>query len=146
LIFVAYLAGSLASPFAGRLADRFGRPHVLCVTAVITLAGLALLATGSVAAVIVGLIITTGGFFAAHAVASGWVSARSATLGVQGPAVYVFCYYLGSSLGGTVGGLVYSAAGWPGVTDYAGAFLVAVLILAILLRRLRPAAPMAATP
>jgi MFS transporter, YNFM family, putative membrane transport protein len=146
LIFVAYLAGSLASPFAGRLADRFGRPHVLCVTAVITLAGLALLATGSVAAVIVGLIITTGGFFAAHAVASGWVSARSATLGVQGPAVYVFCYYLGSSVGGTVGGLVYSAAGWPGVTDYTGAFLVAVLILAILLRRLRPAAPMAATP
>jgi YNFM family putative membrane transporter len=116
------------------------------VTAVITLAGLALLATGSVAAVIVGLIITTGGFFAAHAVASGWVSARSATLGVQGPAVYVFCYYLGSSVGGTVGGLVYSAAGWPGVTDYTGAFLVAVLILAILLRGLRPAAPMAATP
>jgi YNFM family putative membrane transporter len=146
LIFVAYLAGSLASPFAGRLADQFGRTQVLCVTAVITLAGLALLAMGSVATVIVGLIITTGGFFAAHAVASSWVSARSATLGVQGPAVYVSCYYVGSSVGGTVGGLVYSAAGWPGVTDYTGAFLVTVLIIAILLRRLRPATRMVATP
>jgi YNFM family putative membrane transporter len=138
LIFVVYLAGSFSSVFAGRLADRFSRPHVLWIMALITLAGLLLLAMGNVAAVIIGLVITTGGFFAAHSVASGWVSARSAKLGVQGSAVYIFCYYLGSSVGGTVGGLVFSAGGWPGVTDYTGAFLLTVLIIALLLRRLRP--------
>ena len=91
---------------------------------------------GNLVVVIIGLIITTGGFFAAHSVASSWVSARSATLHVQGSAVYVLFYYLGSSVGGTVGGLVFSAHGWTGVTYYTGALVAAVLVIAVLLRRL----------
>jgi YNFM family putative membrane transporter len=87
--------------------------------------------------VIIGLVITTGGFFAAHAVASSWVGLRSSTLHVQGSAPYTFCFYLGSSVGGTVGGVAFSAAGWSGVTAYTGAFLLAVLIIAILLRQRR---------
>jgi YNFM family putative membrane transporter len=118
---------------------------MLWLMAAITLAGLLLMATGSVATVIVGLLVTTGGFFAAHSVASGWVGARSARLGVQGSAVYVCCYYLGSSVGGTLGGLAFSADGWSAVTYYTGAFLLAVLTIAILLPTLRPAAPMADT-
>jgi YNFM family putative membrane transporter len=145
LIFVAYLAGAFSSAYAGRLVDRFGRPRMLWITAASTLAGLALMATSGVATVIVGLLVTTGGFFAAHSVASGWVSARSAGLGVQGSAVYVCCYYLGSSVGGTLGGVAFSADGWSAVTYYTGAFLVAVLTIAILLPTLRPAAPMADT-
>jgi MFS family permease len=79
--------------------------------------------------------VTTGGLFAAHSVASGWVSARSATLGVQGAAVYTLWYYLGGSVGGTLGGLVFSVAHWSGVTAYTGAFLLTVLIITILLRK-----------
>jgi MFS transporter, YNFM family, putative membrane transport protein len=151
LISVVYLAGTFSSALAGRLADRFGRPQVLWIMAIVTLAGVLLLAMGSVSAVIIGLVITTGGFFAAHSVASGWVSARSATLGLQGSAVYAFCYYLGSSVGGTVGGLVFSAARWSGVTAYIVALLLTVLIIAILLRTrpqarmFRPALPMQAS-
>jgi YNFM family putative membrane transporter len=145
LIFVAYLAGAFASAYAGRLVDRFGRPRMLWIMAAITLAGLLLMETGSVAIVTIGLLVTTGGFFAAHSVASGWVSARSARLGVQGSAVYVCCYYLGSGAGGTLGGLAFSAGGWSAVTYYTGAFLVAVLTIAILLPTLQPAAPMADT-
>ena len=139
LIFVVYLAGSFGSAFAGRLVDRFGRPRMLWIMAAITLAGLLLLGTGWLPVVIIGLVVTTAGFFAAHSVASGWVSARSRSLGVQGPAVYLFSYYLGSSIGGSVGGLVFAAGGWSGVTAYTGAFLVVVLVLAVFLRRLRPA-------
>jgi YNFM family putative membrane transporter len=145
LIFVVYLAGSISSACAGRLVDRFGRPRMLWIMAAITLAGLLLMAAGNVVAVIAGLVVTTGGFFAAHSVASGWVSARSATLGVQGPAVYLFCYYLGSSVGGTLGGVVFSAAGWSGVTGYTGAFILVVLVIAVALRKLRPAAPLTGT-
>jgi YNFM family putative membrane transporter len=142
LIFVAYLAGAFSSAYAGRLVDGFGRPRMLWIMAAITLAGLLLMATGSVGIVIIGLLVTTGGFFAAHSVASGWVSARSARLGVQGSAVYVCCYYLGSSVGGTLGGPAFSAGGWSAITYYTVALLAAVLIIAILLRKLRPATPM----
>lgn len=138
-IFVVYLAGCLASAFAGRLVDRFGRPKLLWVMAVITIAGLALMVPDNVILVIAGLVVTTAGFFAAHSVASGWVGARSARLGVQGSAVYLFCYYLGSSIGGTVGGLAFTGSGWNGLTIYTGVFLVVVIALALTLRRLGPA-------
>ncbi|GHF49978.1 YNFM family putative membrane transporter [Amycolatopsis bartoniae] len=141
LIFVVYLAGSVSSTVAGRLVDVLGRPRMLPVTAVLTLAGLVLMLSSNLVVVVVGLVITTGGFFAAHSVASGWVGPRSATLGVQGPAVYLFCYYLGSSVGGSVGGLAYGADGWRGVSYYAGAFVVAVLVLAFTLRKLPQARP-----
>lgn len=142
-IFVVYLAGCLASAFAGRLVDRFGRPKLLWVMAVITIAGLALMVPDNVLLVVVGLVVTTAGFFAAHSVASGWVGARSARLRVQGSAVYLFCYYLGSSIGGTVGGLAFTGSGWSGLTVYTGAFIVVVIGIALTLRKLAPVSPSA---
>lgn len=139
LIFVVYLAGCFASAFAGRLVDRFGRPKLLWVMAVITIAGLALMVPNNLTLVIAGLVVTTAGFFAAHSVASGWVGARSARLRVQGSAVYLFCYYLGSSIGGSVGGLAFTGNGWNGLTVYTGAFLLAVIAIALTLRKLAPA-------
>lgn len=139
LIFVVYLAGSAASVAAGRLVDRFGRPRVMWIMAAITLSGLALMLPRDLAVVIAGLVVTTAGFFAAHSVASGWVGARSAALGVQGAAVYLFFYYLGSSIGGSLGGLAFGGDGWPGVTVFTGAFVAAVVIIALTLRRLAPA-------
>jgi MFS transporter, YNFM family, putative membrane transport protein len=145
MIFVVYLAGSVASVTAGRLVDRFGRPRMMWIMAAITLAGLALMLPADLAVVITGLVVTTGGFFAAHSVASGWVGARSASLGVQGAAVYLFFYYLGSSIGGSLGGLAFGGGGWPGVTLFTCAFVIAVVLIGLTLRRLTPAAPPAAS-
>lgn len=138
LIFVTYLAGSAASALAGRLVDRLGRRSVLVPGVVLALAGLAVMLSGSVAAVVAGLVVFTAGFFAAHAVASGWVGARSRALGAQGSAVYLFCYYLGSAVGGSVGGLAYSGGGWNGVSLYTGALVCTALVTAASLWRLRP--------
>jgi YNFM family putative membrane transporter len=139
LIFVCYLAGSAASAAAGRLADRAGRPPVLLIAVAVTLAGVLLMAPDELPMVLAGLLVTTAGFFAAHTVASSWVGARSRKLGAQGASVYLFCYYLGSSVGGSAGGLAYGAAGWAGVTGYGTALLAGVIVLALTLRRLRPA-------
>ncbi|WP_024805856.1 MFS transporter [Nocardia sp. BMG51109] len=141
LIFVVYLAGSVSSTVAGRLVDVLGRPRMLPAAAAITLAGIALMLPSNIVVVVIGLVVTTAGFFAAHSVASGWVGPRAATLRVQGAAVYLFCYYLGSSVGGTVGGLAYSAGGWPGVSLYAGTLVAGVLVLAFTLRKLPQAKP-----
>lgn len=138
LIFVVYLAGSLSSTVAGRLADRFGRPRMLWPAAVVLLAGVALLVPDQVAIVVAGLVVLTCGFFAVHAMAIGWVGARSAVLGVQGSAVYLCSYYLGSSIGGSVGGVAFGAGGWAGTTWYLGALALAVLVIGVTLRTLVP--------
>lgn len=139
LIFVVYLAGSVSSTTAGRLADRFGRQKTLWLAAVVMLAGVALLVPDELAIVVVGLVVLTVGFFAVHALASGWVGARSATLGVQGSAVYLCCYYLGSSVGGSVGGIAFGSGGWQATTWYVGGLTLLVLVVGVTLRGLVPA-------
>jgi YNFM family putative membrane transporter len=138
LIFVVYLAGSCSSAAAGRLADRFGRQRLLWPLAVVMLAGLALMWPTNLAVVVVGLVILTAGFFAVHSMASSWVSARSRALGVQGAAVYLFLYYLGSSIGGSVGGIAFGDHGWSGVTWYTGALTLVVVAVGVTLRKLAP--------
>jgi YNFM family putative membrane transporter len=139
LIFVVYLAGSSSSAAAGRLADRFGRPKVFWITAVVTLAGLAVTLSGHLAVVIVGLVLVTAGFFAGHSVASGWAGARGRALDAQGAAVYLLCYYLGSSVGGSLGGVAYGYGKWPATVAYGAALVAGALLLGLTLRRGVPA-------
>jgi YNFM family putative membrane transporter len=142
LIFLGYLAGSWASTTAGRLGDRFGRRTVLWIGLVVAIAGVAVTAPAWLPTVLVGLVLLTVGFFAAHSLASGWVGRRSAKLPGGSPAVaaslYLFCYYAGSSIGGTVGGLAFDHLGWIGVVGYVALLLVAGLALALGLRRVSP--------
>lgn len=114
LAFLAYLAGSVTSGVAGRLADRYGRPAVLWVSLGVALVGLALSLPSVLVTALAGLVIFTGGFFGAHSVASGWVGARAPAM-ARGPAsaFYLFAYYVGSSVGGAVGGAAYGSYGWP---------------------------------
>ncbi|HEX5407273.1 MAG TPA: MFS transporter [Pseudonocardiaceae bacterium] len=139
LIFVVYLAGSVSSTMAGRLADRFGRPRMLWLAAIVMLAGVVLMLPSQLAVVVAGLVVLTVGFFAVHSLASGWVGARSTTLGVQGSAVYLCSYYLGSAVGGSLGGIAFGNGGWPATTWYVGALTLLVLVIGVSLRRLQPA-------
>ena len=140
LISVAYLAGTVSSPVAGRLVDRYSRRQVLWGTALISIAGLALMLSDNLALVVIGLLLVTAGFFAGHTVASGWVSARASANPAQASAAYQLCYYLGSSVGGSVGGLAFADGGWPAVTLFCGVLTVAMLGLGLSLRKLVPAA------
>lgn len=113
-VFLIYLVGTVSSAATGRLVARLGRRGALYTAVGTTAAGLLISLGDSIAAVLVGLVLITGGFFAGHAAASSAVS-RSATVGkAQASALYQTMYYLGSSVGGTVGALAYYGAGWPG--------------------------------
>lgn len=112
LLFLAYLAGTLVSPVAGRLADRFGRRRLICCAVALSLLGLALTVPNQLACVSAGLVVFTAGFFAAHSVASGWVSARAPRNRAQAAAMYLMAYYIGSSALGASIGLAYQHAGW----------------------------------
>ncbi|MDQ4115445.1 MAG: MFS transporter [Actinomycetota bacterium] len=141
LIFLGYLAGGGASTTAGRLGDRFGRRRVLWVSVLVAIAGAWITTPDSPAAIVVGLLLVTVGFFGAHAVASGWVGRRSALLDgavpAQASSLYLLGYYAGSSAGGAVGGLAFDGFGWLGLVGYVSTLLAGALALALVLRRVR---------
>ncbi len=112
LIFVAYLAGTVASVLAGRLGSRLGRRSVLGGSVLISIAGLAITLPDNISCVIVGLVVFTTGFFGCHATASAWVTTRVATNTSQASALYLTAYYIGSSIGGSTIGLAWVHGGW----------------------------------
>ncbi|WP_165818196.1 MFS transporter, partial [Frankia canadensis] len=129
LVFCAYLAGTVTSTAAGRLAVRVGRRPVLLGAVATGLAGLALTLPDDLGCVLAGLVVFTAGFFAAHAVASGWVGARAGTGRSEASALYLLGYYLGSSVGGTLIGLAWTAAGWPATVACVAATQLAAALL-----------------
>ena len=85
----------------------------------------------------------TAGFFAVHGVASGWVPVRAHAGGVapaQAASLYLFAYYLGSSVFGNLAGRAWTGGAWPAVVVLALALLVVAGALAVWLRR-TPALP-----
>lgn len=128
LMFVMYLAGTASSPAAGSLADRAGRRPVLLGGCLVMAAGLALTLPDSLIAVAAGLFVMTTGFFAAHSVASGWVSRRAESGRAHASGLYLFAYYLGGSAGGSAGGLAYEWEHWPGTVAYGLVLLLVALV------------------
>jgi YNFM family putative membrane transporter len=138
LVFLVYALGSVSSTVAGRLADRLGRRPVVPVAVAVMLVGVALTAVSPLVGVVAGLAVMTIGFFGAHGVASGWVAARAGLGGratAQAASAYLFAYYAGSSVGGSLAGRAWSSNGWAGVTLLACGFVVAALAVTLLLAR-----------
>ncbi|SFL24305.1 MFS transporter [Geodermatophilus ruber] len=138
LVFLVYPIGSLSSIVAGRLADRFSRRGVAPIGCLITVAGVLLTLPGSLPLVLLGLAVMTAGFFAVHGVASGWVPTRAHAGGVaagQAASLYLFAYYLGASVFGSLAGRAWTAGGWPAVVALSSALVLVSGLLALLLRR-----------
>lgn len=134
LIFLAYLAGTLSSPRAGVLASRLGRKPVLIGGNLVMVTGVALTLVPSIWVIILGMVVLTAGFFAAHAVAAGWAGASAVAGRSQSTSLYNLGYYAGSSVFGFLGGTFLAFAGWAGtvgmvlvLTAVATALVVAVL-------------------
>jgi predicted MFS family arabinose efflux permease len=124
LVFLLYLAGTVSSTAAGRLADRFGRQYVLTASVLTTAAGLLITLPNHLPIILLGVLLFTGGFFGVHSVASAWVGAAATGNRGSASSLYMFAYYLGSSVAGWVAGFAYSHLGWAGLTGY-----VAVLVV-----------------
>jgi len=130
-IFVVYLLGSFSSAWAGGLAQRLGRRRVFWAMVAIMAFGIFLTILPDTLAIIAGLAIATMGYFAAHGIASAWVARRALVGRAQASAIYLFAYYLGSSILGTIGGYAWVAGGWSGVMLICGGAMVLAMIVAI---------------
>jgi YNFM family putative membrane transporter len=84
--------------------------------------------------ILLGLTIFTFSFFAAHSTASSWVSVQAVQYRAVASSLYLFCYYMGSSLLGSSGGLIWEKFGWIGINLGVGIVLALGLILALRLK------------
>jgi MFS transporter, YNFM family, putative membrane transport protein len=146
LLSVLYLIGMFSAVWAGRLADRIGRRHVLWMVMAAMLAGLLLTLADQLVLIVAGMALFTFSFFASHSVASSWVGRRARGANALASALYLFFYYVGSSVIGSLCGVVWSSEGWPGVVVLLALALGGALAIALHLRGLEPLAPVQPLP
>ncbi|ORT99823.1 major facilitator superfamily MFS_1 [Anaerovibrio sp. JC8] len=127
LFYLLYLVGTFSSTLMGCLSDRIGNGKTILVSIGGMLGGIILSLYPSLMGIIVGMGIMTFGFFGAHAAAISWSCKVDKSDKARITALYMFFYYMGSSLIGSGGGLFFSRFGWPGIVF----FLVAILSVAL---------------
>ncbi|MDP4084854.1 MAG: MFS transporter [Bacillota bacterium] len=128
-IFIVYLVGTFSSTWMGILADRYGRRKILQISLFIFLVGALITLNANLWVKLVGIAIFTFGFFAGHSIASGWVGKLSTHDKAQASSLYLFFYYVGSSIAGTASGSFYSDFGWVGVVTMILVFSVIAILL-----------------
>ncbi|HVJ44467.1 MAG TPA: MFS transporter [Dongiaceae bacterium] len=139
LVFTLYLVGMVGSAWGGKLADRIGRRNVLWMMVAVMAVGLLLTLAPSLIVIVLGVACLTFGFFGGHSVASSWIGRRALRARALASAIYLCCYYLGSSGLGSTSGLMWGFDGWNGVV---GLLAVVMLILTGVSLRLRRLAPL----
>lgn len=137
LLSVVYLIGSWSSPKAGVMTARYGRGPVMLTATAIMLSGLLLTLFSAVWTILTGMVLFTAGFFAAHSVASSWIGPRARRAKGQASSLYLFSYYVGSSVAGTLGGVFWHHSGWSGITLFIALLLIMALLVGWRLHRRR---------
>jgi YNFM family putative membrane transporter len=135
-IFIVFIVGTFSSVWMGRMADKHGRNHVLRISLLIMFVGSCLTLHSHLLIKILGLSISTFGFFGSHSIASSSVGRRAPHDKAQASSLYLFFYYAGSSIGGTAGGTFWSTFGWGGVVGMIASFLLLALILSVYLSKM----------
>ncbi|WP_341285311.1 MFS transporter [Priestia megaterium] len=141
-IFIVYIVGTFSSTWMGSLSDTHGRGKIIYISLFILLTGSCITLNTTIWIKILGIAVFTFGFFASHSIASGWVGKVSTHDKAQASSLYLFFYYGGSSINGTVSGLVYGSFGWNGLVILIASFSVlaigtAVCLVSITTERLK---------
>jgi predicted MFS family arabinose efflux permease len=125
------VAGALAAPLAGRLADRGSPRTSVLIGLLIVLASFAIyyVSAASLIGLVVGVALMDLG------VQGGHISNQARFFAIRPEArsrmntVYMTCYFLGGSFGSSAGSWAWARSGWPGVCAV-GACFAAVGLLA----------------
>ena len=136
LISIVYLSGTYSASKAGLLTNKYGLGKVFIAGVSMMLAGILITLFDSLAIIFIGMLILTTGFFAAHAVASSWVGRRAKRGRAQASSLYLFTYYAGSSIAGTLGGIFWVNFGWLGVGLFIAFLMLTALLIALRLNRI----------
>jgi YNFM family putative membrane transporter len=111
---------------------RLGQQRVLWASVLVTALGVLVSQSDRLPWFVVGLCLMTVGFFAMHAVCSGWVGLVAPEASkAQATALYLLAYYIGSSVLGYLGGWAWDHGGWLGLS---GGLIAALLAFTVLFR------------
>ena len=139
LIFGISLIGIVSAAWVCDFAARMGRHRVFWLLVLGVFAGVLMTLMSNLYGVLAGMTLMTFAFYGAHSVASSWVGHQARQAKAQASSLYLFSYYAGSSLLGSLGGYAWEHGRWPGVVLQASVVLAIALVLALLLIRRPPA-------
>lgn len=111
LLFLAYAAGTVTSALAGRSASRIPVRTLQLGGIAAAATGVAVMFVPQLWALILGLLLLSGGFFAMHALASS-TAARLSLQPSAGAARYNLAYYVGTAAGSVAFGALWDTGGW----------------------------------
>lgn len=124
MIFLMYAAGIAGSLAVGSHSERFGIRQLLQGELLLMVAGLVMLLSSSLWMVVAGLGVFTFAFFGAHTLASRMVAQCATQARSSATCLYWLAYYAGSSLAGSLTGMILSHGGW---TAFVGTLLLMVV-------------------
>jgi YNFM family putative membrane transporter len=129
LIFLVYLTGTVVTPFTGRAVARFGRRNFIVIVIAVWACGIALTLAPSLPAIIAGLAIAAACGFLCQASSTSLVAISAPQGASSAVGLYVTAFYLGGSVGATLGGIAWTLAGWPGCVGIILAMLAVIAII-----------------
>lgn len=113
-IFFVYLVGAVMTPLFGRYIDRYGHRSGIVAGSALSIAGALITLGGSLWMVLAGLAVCCTGVFTAQTAASSFIGVAAKQNRALAVGLYVMFYYVGGSVGSTMPGWIWRAAGWPG--------------------------------
>ncbi|WP_425435174.1 MFS transporter [Oceanobacillus rekensis] len=119
--FFAYGLGVIGAPLAGWLAGNLGLKKVRIAGILVMTLGACITFSQSVAIIVIGLCVLCLGFFTAHSLTAASVTEQATHHKGSASSLYLVAYYIGVTLGSSLGPL-WNTAGWNGIV------LLAVLL------------------
>ncbi len=128
-VYLVFIPSMLTTPSAALIATKLGVRTAFVSGILISIAGVVLLLSSSLIAILSGLTAIGIGLFLAQAVVTGFVGYAAQGSAATANALYLASYYLGGVAGASVLGLVFVAYGWTAtVAVMCGALVVAALL------------------
>lgn len=128
-LFFTYLIGSFSSAYMGKKTAIWGNSKVIFISVILAILGIVITVFTPLLCKIIGLVIFTFGFFGCHSSACGWAGKLNTGDKAVSSSLYMFFYYTGASVLGTLGGIFLEHYGWNGVA----AMVISAEILCLLL-------------
>lgn len=124
------MAGALAAPLSGRLADRHDVRLVHGTALVLVVAAFVLMgfAGHSLVALAAGVVLMDAGVQGSHISNQTRIYGLNATLRNRVNAIYMVVYFIGGAFGSALGSWALAHGGWSGVCWCGGAFGMAGLL------------------